>query len=366
MARRRRREFNIFSIAFLAVMTCGFGAVILFFMITNANISIEHEAALEDVSAEVDRMELQVMAGRRTVLQLREELADLTEQRAVLRGLHDRLVAEIDQTADQFAEVSETTLARREVIERLRADLASLRSETERLSAASITPEQAGDRIRAFVGDGDRQYVTGLRMGGQRVVLLVNVSTSMLDRTLVNVLRRRNMTVEQQMRAPKWRQTVGTVDWLTTQMQPGTQFQIIAFNDEAWSLIEDTDGQWLTITDGSQLEQAVEALRATTPSGGTNLHAAFNAVRELQPRPDNVFLVIDKLPTRGDVLPAREGVTGRERLSHFSRAVRQLPVGVPVNTILLAMEGDPQAAPAYWVLALQTGGSLLAPAEDWP
>ena len=39
---------------------------------------------------------------------------------------------------------------------------------------------------------------------------------------------------------------------------------------------------------------------------------------------------------------------------------------VPVNTILLAMEGDPNAAPAYWVLALGTGGSLLAPADDWP
>jgi hypothetical protein len=30
------------------------------------------------------------------------------------------------------------------------------------------------------------------------------------------------------------------------------------------------------------------------------------------------------------------------------------------------MEGDPSAAPAFWVLALRTGGSMLAPAEDWP
>jgi hypothetical protein len=30
------------------------------------------------------------------------------------------------------------------------------------------------------------------------------------------------------------------------------------------------------------------------------------------------------------------------------------------------MEGDPNAAPAYWLLALGTGGSLLAPADDWP
>ncbi|HET7131661.1 MAG TPA: VWA domain-containing protein, partial [Gammaproteobacteria bacterium] len=61
-----------------------------------------------------------------------------------------------------------------------------------------------------------------------------------------------------------------------------------------------------------------------------------------------------------------EGVSGRERLDHFQRAVRELPVGVPVNTILFAMEGDPKAAPAFWMLALRTGGSMLAPADDWP
>jgi hypothetical protein len=46
--------------------------------------------------------------------------------------------------------------------------------------------------------------------------------------------------------------------------------------------------------------------------------------------------------------------------------MRELPINVPVNVILLAMEGDPLAAPAYWTLALRTGGSMLAPAEDWP
>ncbi len=364
MARRRRREFNVFSIAFLAVMTCGFGAVILFFMITNANISLEHERILEDTSAEVDRMQLQVLAGRRTVIELREELADLIEQRAVLRGLHDRLIVEIDSTAEEFTDLTEQTESRQEAIERLQADLATLRSETERLSAASITPEQAGDRIRAFTGDGDRQYVTGLRMGGERVAILVNVSTSMLDRTVVNVLRRRNMSREQQLRAPKWRQTVDTVDWLTTQIRPGTQVQIIVFSDEAQALMG--DGQWVTVGDGSELEAAVEHLRNSVPSGGTSLHAGFNALRQLQPRPDNIFLVVDKLPTRSEIIPPRPGVTGRERLAYFNRAVRLLPVGVPVNTILLAMEGDPQAAPAYWTLALQTGGSMLSPSDDWP
>jgi hypothetical protein len=64
-------------------------------------------------------------------------------------------------------------------------------------------------------------------MGGRHVVILVDISTSMLDRTIVNILRRRNMTEEQQRRAPKWQQAVNTVDWLTTQIEAGTNVQII-------------------------------------------------------------------------------------------------------------------------------------------
>jgi hypothetical protein len=202
-------------------------------------------------------------------------------------------------------------------------------------------------------------------MGGQRVVILVDASASMLDRTLVNVLRRRNMSVEQQRQAPKWRQVVNTVDWLTTQIQPGTQFQVIAFNSRAWSLAEGTDGRWLTVTDGSELEGAVQALRRMTPEGPTSLQVAFAAARQLEPRPDNIYLLVDGLPTMGEIVPTRPGVTGKERLDHFNRAARDLP-GAPINVILFAMEGDPRAAPAFWWLALRTGGSMLAPAEDWP
>ena len=111
----------------------------------------------------------------------------------------------------------------------------------------------------------------------------------------------------------------------------------------AWTLIEGSDGQWLTITDGSQLREAVDSLRATAPQGPTSLHAAFAAMRPLDPKPDNIYLLADGLPTMGEITPARAGVTGRERQGHFNRAVRELPFNVPVNVILYALEGDPQA-----------------------
>src|SRR5690554_1930161 len=362
----RRREFNVFSLAFLDAITCGFGAIILFYMVIVANIDLRHDLIVEEAAGEVDRLELRVLAGRKNLVQARQELAALLEDRTVLEGLKRRLASEVERTQEDFRNLTEESLSRREAIEQLEAELAALRAEIQQQSAASVTPEEAGNRIRSVSGEGNRQYLTGLRMGGRRVLILVDASTSMLDRTLVNIIRRRNMPEDDQLRAPKWQQTVNTVDWLTAQIPAGTQFQVVAFNDQAWSLIEGTDGQWLTASDGSQLEQAVETLRRTVPKGPTSLHAAFAAARALEPKPDNIYLIVDGLPTMGSVMPTRPGVSGRERVAHFERAVRELPINVPVNVILLAMEGDPNAAPAYWLLALNTGGSMLAPAEDWP
>ena len=361
-----RRPINVISMAFLDAITCGFGAVILFYMIIVANIDLRHDEVLRDVSAEVDRMEIRVVAGRRNLVELRDALANEIKDLASLQAMRDQLIQEIRRTEEDSAELADNDESRREAIERLREELEALQAEIERESARAVDADVAGNRIRSVTGEGNRQYLTGLRMGGQRVLILVDVSGSMLDKTLVNILRRRNMPIEQQKRAPKWQQLVNTVDWLTAQLQPGTQVQIVGFNDQIYSLFEGSEGAWVTVRDGSELEGAVQALRNSAPNGATSLHAAFNAARILDPPPDNIYLLVDGLPTVGDVAPTRPGVSSRQRVAHFDRAVRQLPFGVPVNVILFPMEGDPWAAPRYWQLALRTGGSMLAPPEDWP
>lgn len=364
MARQPRREINIFTMSFLDAISAGFGAVVLLFMLIHANVDLSEVRPKDDLTSEAKRMELKVLTGRKNLVTQKEELARILEEWATIRGMRDDLRTEITETQARFDELAENSEAQREAIEKLRQELAAMQVENERLAATAN--EGDGTSIRGRTGDGNRQYLTGLRMGGSHVVILVDVSTSMLDRTIVNIIRRRNMTAEQQREAPKWLQTVNTLDWLTTQIPVGTQVQIIGFNDTAKSLIPGTDGKWVTVADATELDAAVEELKRVTPTGPTSLHVAFAAARALDPKPDNIYLLTDGLPTMGQIVPTRSGVTGRERLDHFNRSVRELPVGVPVNTILFAMEGDPNAAPAYWTLALGTGGSLLAPADDWP
>jgi len=364
--KKRSREINVFSMSFLDAITAGFGAVVLLFMLVSQNAMLDSTAVINDMTAEAQRWELKVLTGQKNLVALKDRLQQQLEQWTKLRAERQNLVSEVLVTQSELEKVTEDSTARKTAIEKLRAELAALDKESQALTAAASKPSDDGTRLRAFEGEGNRQYLTGLRMGGKRVVILVDASGSMLDRTIVNVIRRRNMPPEQQRQAPKWKQVVNTVDWLTTQIQPGTQVQIFAFTDKATSVLPGSDGQWVTVTTGGELDAAVNTLRGMYPKGPTSLHAAYGAARMLEPKADNIYLLTDGLPTMGEVVPTRTGVTSRERLDHFNRARRQLPVGVPVNIILFPMEGDPWAAPAFWELALQTGGSMLAPSEDWP
>jgi beta-lactamase regulating signal transducer with metallopeptidase domain len=210
---------------------------------------------------------------------------------------------------------------------------------------------------------GARQPLTGMRVAGNRIVILVDVSSTMLDWTLSGVESRRNLSPAQKRASGKWRQLTKTVDELTTQVDSSARFQVIAFDGAARSLVTGKDGEWLTAADSELASSAMRTLgNETSPSGPRNLEAAFAAAAALQPPPDTIYVVTDGLPTVGLAGREAEGEDARMRL--FQDAISQAPDGAAVNVILLPLDDDALAAPAYWTLALHTGGSLLAPAED--
>ncbi len=107
-------------------------------------------------------------------------------------------------------------------------------------------------------------------------------------------------------------------------------------------------------------------MREYAPDGGTSLENALEALKDFQEKPDNLFLLTDGLPTQGKTASKNHMVTGEQRRRNFLSAVAVLPVGVPVNTILFPMEGDPEAAALYWQFAMATNGAFIAPSRDWP
>jgi hypothetical protein len=362
----RRREINVFSLSFLDAMTCGFGAVVLFYMVINAAAGLRSGEMTADLRGEVDRLEDEVLEGYANLVEIRNRVGQVDDQLAAASGLSRRLIEQLEQIRAELALYSETTQASEEHINKLKTDLQTLEKSAKRLSAAATSEEAPVDRVREFIGDGTRQYLTGLKVGGSRIFILVDASASMLDETIVNVIRRRNLPDEVKLQADKWRQAVRTVDWLTTQIPRGSEFQIYTFNERAESVLPATSGEWLDAGNREVLDRAVAALGAVVPRDGTNLQRGLAAIGTMRPRPDNVILLVDGLPTQGEPPSRRATVTGSQRLRLFNRAVGEVGAGVPINVILFPMEGDPDAASAYWKLAVATRGSFMSPAEDWP
>jgi len=360
-----RRKTEVFGLSFLDCICCGFGATILIYMVLNSGASKRADKELGPLKAETDRLEQQVLEGQANLVELRNTFDQIRQQSATAQGLSTRLIDVVTQSKEELATFEHDTIAQREHLNKLQADLRSLEEGAKRLSGGIKSREVPGDKVRSFVGDGDRQYLTGLKVGGKRILFLVDASASMLADTIVNAVRRRYLPEADRVRADKWRKAVRAVDWLTTQVPRDAEFQIYVFNTKARPILSGTDGTWLRTRDG-KLEQAVANLRGTAPEGGTSLQAAFAAAAAISPPPDNILLLTDGLPTQGLTPPSGRTVSGKERLRIFDRAMRELPRGVPVNILLYPMEGDPMAAPAFWKLAIATQGSFLTPSKDWP
>jgi hypothetical protein len=357
---------TVFSLSFLDAMTCGLGAVVLLYMVINASVQLRSERLTEDLSSEVDRLQEEVLEGHQRLVELKNSLRETTDEVALASGLSRRLIEAIREIRVELATFEETTIAKREHVNRLKADLKSLEEEAKRLSAAAPSDETPGDRTRVHIGDGDRQYLTGLKVGGKRIFFLVDSSASMLGDTIVNIIRRRNLPDARKIQADKWLQAIGTVDWLTTQIPRSSSFQIYTFSDVARPVVEGSDGVWLDGGDREVLNGAVQALRKQVPDRGTNLYRAFESIGQMQPLPDNVILLVDGLPTLGQSQPRSQSVSATQRARLYNRALRVLPAGIPVNVVLFPMEGDPLAASAFWKLAMNTRGSFMSLSEDWP
>jgi hypothetical protein len=362
----KRKNVTVFSISFIDCICCGLGAMILLFVVVNSQNAAQRRRATEDLSAETRRWEQEVLDGRRDLVLARNTLEEISSELAKTEGLSRKIVESLSERRLELADRDKQTLASREHINRLKADLKSLEEDVKRLQAGAKREEELGRALRPFPGHGDRQYLTGLRMGGQRILILVDASASMLDDTVVGVIRRRNQGIAEKLRAPKWRQAVATVDWLTANLPQASRVQVYVFNESAAPLLAGPQGSWLEAGDIDRLNQAVEKLRRLPPEKGTSLINAFEAAARMSPAPDNIFLLTDGLPTMGRGKPWGKRVSADQRLSLFQEAVKRLPAGIPVNVILLPMEGDPLAASVFWRLAVDTRGSFMCPAKDWP
>ena len=357
---KTRSQTPEISLAFLDVMSCGFGAFILLFLIIKHNYDAVAELPEDYLDQEIASLKAQ-----------NEEIINKSN----LISKEETILNQTILDAKENISTSEKLLQAREKIigswdqekvnalDKLKFDIKQAREKQQSLKNG--IKNRSKDNLK-FIGEGNREYLSGIKAGGKNILILLDSSASMLDEKIVNILRRRNMKGNQRTDSKKWQQATSTVEWISARFPYTSKYQIITFNENCKSLSKDGNLRWLSTSDTDQLEKIVRKMSKINPEGGTNLYKAFLTANKLIPPPDNIYLITDGLPTLGRIQNSEVNITGKKRLELFNEATNILSKNIPINVILLPMEGDPLAAWAYWGIASVTNGSFLSPAGDWP
>ena len=168
-------------------MSCGFGAVVLVFLIIDHSMEIESRTVNAEVFAEIDLLEEDIREGKAGLVRLRNALTSADLDIVEAQALATRVTEELDNYEALIASLEESGLSEDQDVEALKAEINRLEERVEKLKEAAEA--QAGRSAREYVGVGNRQYLTGLNLGGSRIVILVDASASMLADSIVNVIR---------------------------------------------------------------------------------------------------------------------------------------------------------------------------------
>ncbi|MDA7969051.1 MAG: hypothetical protein MPK31_09025 [Gammaproteobacteria bacterium] len=276
---------------------------------------------------------------------------------------------------------------------------------------ARLESEKAAQRRRvenaesaASISGGGGEHLLGVKVRnhpGQFIMILLNSSASMIGEMqeeigdyLINSAR--GIPVKHD--TPKWKRALSVVDWIIERVPEGSYYMIVHYNKKADLVVATED--WMEGGDEPDRKKANAALEKLRPQGWeSNLYAALQFLSKKHwvgvdlKKTTEIYLVTDSLPTLqtipvADSLPTVETISqptlgGKDvrcrlgiakdpedankcRRELFYNAANSFSKGIPVNTVLLPIEDDPDAAYDYWRWTHSTGGITVFPESSWP
>jgi hypothetical protein len=352
---KRRRRSEGFNLAFLDIMSCGLGAMVLVFILVKYDVS-DSNAEANNLVAEVRLLESQQVRLQQTLDQLRNTSQTETEK--------------IKKLKEKIVQIKQGLSKKESNLKNKKGELTALKN-----SIATRPIAHKDDLIEDDRG-GEENYLIGLKVEGRRIVVLIDSSASMTDEKLLNIIRRKNSSTQNKKQGPKWLRTKKIVRWLLARTPKVSQLSVLAFNDSIHSLGK---SKWVTVNTDGILKDFYEKLDSIVPTGATNLHKGLQAVSRLNAT--DLYIITDGLPTTGEsnyahlnpfsgcssLLGNSKSISGECRVKLFRQTVKDASLAdVKVNIILLPIEGDPSAVNEYWSWAASTGGLVISPAVTWP
>lgn len=352
MTRRRTEGFNL---AFLDIMSCGLGAVILVFML------VKYQT--HDSSIELERLEDDIQA---------------------LQSIKQNLLNTVETIERQISEHSGQKTQNKQKIATLQKMLDSQRAATEKIA-------ETLEKLKSNIQDiyitkpvsvienqqtNEENYLLGLQIQGEKIAILIDSSASMTDEKLIDIIKTKNSPTQEKQQAEKWNRVRRIVEWLLARLPKDSSVVAVIFNENTQQL---GGAGWQKASDSSALSAILDDLSKQIPMGGTNLHIGLKKVYEYAP--SNLYLITDGLPTKGEsrykqlnpfsscgsLIGRAQTISGECRVKLFQQTINETAKpGTQVDIILLPIEGDPDAINQYWIWAASSGGLVLSPASNWP
>jgi len=173
-----RRQFDIFSLSFLDIISCGFGAVVLLVLISRTT-----DAPVVEIKNEATSMLRQVMAAEASIQKLQQQLKAVEKQKT--ESL--KRLASLRKKAASDAEAEKSIEKKNQQLSQSLEGLALAQSSLDRIKQATTNTRKPAKKRDVEVG--------GIPVDSDYVVFIVDTSGSMksiwsqVTETLENVIK---------------------------------------------------------------------------------------------------------------------------------------------------------------------------------
>lgn len=352
---KKKKQLEGFNLAFLDIMSCGLGAIILVFML------IKHHTSIAAAPDSLLQSEIQALKTEKNEL---EELLRTLSSNADTKAQSNQTLAGKVKKMNQLLTHQNLSIAQAETaLKQLREDI------------KKIKVSDSKDLIE-IKNEDEENYLLGLKVKGEKIIILLDASASMTGEKIIDVIKIKNSSLHEKRNAKKWLRAKKTAKWLLSRLPQNSEIIVIAFNDSLHYL---GGNNWRAANSQTDMQSITADLEQLTPEGATNLQKGLIDVKRLQPT--NLYLITDSLPTVGEsnykslnpfadcnsLSGNANTISGTCRTKLFRQTILETAlVNVTVDVVLLPIEGDPDALNNYWGWASTTGGLVISPAANWP
>ena len=355
----RRTESS--TLAFLDVMACGLGAVILILVVLKQQAPVEIPKQETEQVVKINKTEAELEQLQKSLSNLEKQIETSQNESKEKSQILSRLNAEISKEKSTLRTAKMNGVSLDKLVENANEELLKIGKAPPISSVDTQALKQP-------------QYLVGLKVKGNKIVILLDRSSSMAARELVEIVKLKAGPEEMRRNAEKWKNSLNAVWWLVARAPSKSNLKIASFS----SNVSFHSESWVAASDSSTLTTIQNAMELLTPEGATNLELALTAA--IKTGADNIYIITDGLPTAapggaslfgldgcGSKLKKSSRVTGKCRISLFQRAIAVTAgKAIGISVVLMPLEGDPDAAPLFSKWVLSNGGVLLSAAKDWP